>query len=335
MYLVGIDVASQDVTAACLAPTLIGGAVTFAVIWQGRTFTQDEAGWRDLAAAIPSDQEAVIIMEATGVYSERIAAHLFQRGLAVHVEPPGKVKLAFYERGKTDTVDARQLAEYAFRFSDRLHPWQPRAAVVEQLAALLTSRDMLTRNRTAHLNLMKAFQRKPDDMTAILTTQHALVAQLDEELDGMRDTMTRLIATNPQMQTQVAHLLSIPNIGLLLAVELLILTNGFTAHLRYQELASYCGICPFEYSSGSSVYRAPKGDNAGPARMRKLLYLAAMRMRRNHPGMRRYFERKVAEGKPPRLALRNLENKCLKLMCGVVNSGKPYIDGYRSRPSFS
>ena len=306
MYLLGIDVASQDVTAACLIPTLRHGAVAFEAVWQGRTFAQDEAGWGDLVAALPSG-EGVIVMEATGVYK------------------------AFTARGKSDPVDARQLAEYAFRFSDQVHPWQPREAVVEQLAALLASRDMLTRNRTAHLNLIKALRRKPDDMTAILTTQHALVTQLDAELTAMRDTMTQLIAANPQMHAQVTHLRSIPNIGLLLAVELLIMTNGFTAHLRYQELASYCGICPFEYQSGSSVYRAPKGDNAGPARMRKLLYLAAMRMRRAHPDMRNYFERKVAAGKPPRLVLRNLENKCLKLMCGVLKSGKPYIPGFCSQ----
>lgn len=78
--------------------------------------------------------------------------------------------------------------------------------------------------------------------------------------------------------------------------------------------------------------RRRRSDGAGPARMRKLIYLAAMRLRRNHPKFRTYFERKKVEGKDGRLILNNIANNLLKLICGVLKSGKPYIKEFRSLP---
>jgi hypothetical protein len=75
-----------------------------------------------------------------------------------------------------------------------------------------------------------------------------------------------------------------------------------------------------------------KADGRGPARMRKLLYLAAMRMMRNHPEYKKYYKRKELEGKGGRLILNNLENKILRLIVGVLKSDKPYMKKYQGLP---
>ena len=70
---------------------------------------------------------SVVCMEATGVYSEAVAHYLATYGFRVSVEPPLKVKRAFDPVGhKTDPVDSKQIAEYAYRYSDELRFWQPR-----------------------------------------------------------------------------------------------------------------------------------------------------------------------------------------------------------------
>ena len=64
--------------------------------------------------------------------------------------------------------------------------------------------------------------------------------------------------------------------------------------------------------------------------MRRLLYLASMSVRTHQPDFRRYFERKVAQGKPRKLVLNNIANKLLKIMCAVLRNQTPYIPNYRS-----
>lgn len=47
------------------------------------------------------------------------------------------------QRGKNDTVDAFRIAEYAYRFRDRIRLWQPPRPVIQQLAFLSAARQRL------------------------------------------------------------------------------------------------------------------------------------------------------------------------------------------------
>jgi transposase len=95
-------------------------------------------------------------------------------------------------------------------------------------------------------------------------------------------------------------------------------------------LAAYIGICPYENSSGSSRHKKPTSRHYGPSPMRRLIHLAAMSVRQHAPAFKRYFLRKLAEGKPKQLILNNIANKLLKIVCAVARTRTPYIPGYRS-----
>ncbi|WP_461129840.1 IS110 family transposase [Spirosoma aerophilum] len=47
------------------------------------------------------------------------------------------------QRGKTDSIDAQRIAEYAFRFRDQLRLWEPPRHVIQQLALLSAARQRL------------------------------------------------------------------------------------------------------------------------------------------------------------------------------------------------
>ena len=97
----------------------------------------------------------------------------------------------------------------------------------------------------------------------------------------------------------------------------------------------YIGICPHEFSSGTSVYRKPKSTGYGSARLRKLLYLASMSVRTHNRNFHNYFERKVAEGKNKHLILNNIANKLLRIVCAIIKNGTDYSDNYMSvHPKF-
>lgn len=326
-YAIGLDIADLTFTASCVTPY-------FAVCFGGCTFPQSPEGWERLLTLCQehaiAKATALVVMEATGVYSERISYYLSQQGFAVYVEPPGKIHKAFYERGKTDPLDSRQIAEYGFRYRDQLHPWRPKTVTVDQLQTLLTVREQLTGMRTACKNVLHSLSRKHYPSETAKQVYTDLKDDLKDKIADIDVRMQTLIDGDAYLSSTITQVASITHVGFLLAVNLLVVTDGFANHLNHAQLAAYLGICPFEHQSGTSIMRRPRSDGAGPARLRKLIYLAAMRLRQNNPDFKRYFERKVAEGKSKRLILNNISNHALKLICGVIRSGKPYIKNYRS-----
>ncbi len=330
MYSIGLDISDKTFTSTCCTYT----AEAFSYQWNARDFSQTDAGFNEFLAALQTHgidaTRCNIIMEATGIYSEAVSLFLFERGFSVFVEPPLKVKRAFYERKKSDPVDSRQIAEYGIRFADLLHAWQPREALIDVLASLLTTRESVTVFQAGCKATLKGLQKKPnaESLTVIYEKNIADMKARIKEIDALIDTQ---IATNPRLFQTYEHVCSVPHVGRLLALNLLLITNGFTEHVDHRQLAAFIGICPFEHQSGTSVYRRPQSDAAGPVRLRKLLYLASMRMRAYFPDYKAYYLRKTAEGKSGKLVLNNLANKALKLICGIIRSGKPYIKTFTSQ----
>jgi transposase len=90
------------------------------------------------------------------------------------------------------------------------------------------------------------------------------------------------------------------------------------------------GIVPLPYESGKSVRRRTSSSGVGPSVLRKLLYLSSMTSRRYDEDMKKYFLRKVAEGKSKKLVLNNIANKLIKILVALITSKKPYIKNFLS-----
>lgn len=274
---------------------------------------------------------SVICMEATGVYSEACAHYLLANGFRVSVEPPLKVKRAFDPVGhKTDPVDSRQIAEYAFRYIDELKFWQPKEELIEKIRQLLSARERFTKQSVSIQNAMKAYERHLIKVSLIekanqqtLGTLKKHIAEIDKELD-------RLIRQNPTISQMSNQLKSIPGVGLLLASSLIVMTDSFNSISDYRPLAAFIGVCPYQHRSGKSIYRQPRIRISGPSYTRKLLMLAARSVATHNESFRKYYLRKQAEGKAKQLVLNNIANKLLKIACAMIKNNDPYINNYRS-----
>lgn len=323
MYL-GIDIAKHTFTATLLTDPKH-------VLFFGQTFPNTPAGFQQmLRAAQPfgiTPQNCQMIMEVTGVYGEKLCHFFSRHQFRVYVEPGHFMRRAFRLKPKTDPIDSRMIAEYGFRYQDELHEWQVPDRLLEQIQVLLVNRELLVKDRTAHKNVRKALLEKaePD----LLHSHDQIVTFLKGQITAIEQQITAQISQRPLLQQHVSNLCSIPGIKLLYAANFLVVTNGFLL-VDYRNLASYLGVCPHAYTSGTSVYKRPKSDKKGPDRMRKLLFLAAMSSTRQHGAFRQYFQRKKAEGKHGDLILNNIANKILRLSCAIVKSGHPYNPGYKS-----
>lgn len=324
-YFVGIDIASNSFVVAV-------GTPPWHLVGKPHEFENSEEGFQVLLSWLEEHRwqsgETVACMEATGVYGESLAYFLYAKGYRVAVEPPLKVKRAFQPGGpKTDAADSAQIAEYACRFEDELHFWRPPTELVEQIQVLLATREQFSNQKTAHHNAWRALRRKVVRTPLAEQLHQQSIAQLQKHIHDIDAELRRLIDSDPAFKHMLLLLLSVPGVGLLLASHLILLTQ---ASLEPKELASYLGIAPNEFSSGTSVFQKACSRGYGPPAVRKLLYLASCSVRTHREQFRSYFLRKTAEGKSKRLVLNNLANKLLKISCAVLRSNTPYIPNYRS-----
>jgi transposase len=117
---------------------------------------------------------------------------------------------------------------------------------------------------------------------------------------------------------------------MLLAAHLLVITENFTKIQKPKRLAAFIGIVPYQHQSGTSVSKRAKIRHFGPGPSRKLLRLAAQSVATHDVTFRRYYLRKLAQGKAKALVLNNIANKLLKVACAMIQNNTRYIKDYRS-----
>lgn len=328
-FYVGIDISSEDYAVSV-------GVEPWKIVGKTAQFSNNPDGYTAMLAWLEQQgiqaSQVVVCMEATGVYGEELAYYLVANRYRIAIEPPLKVKRAFFPYGhKNDRVDSQQIAEYSYRFYDELRFWQPREEILEQIQVLLSTREQFVRQKTAHMNSLKSIRRKVVKTPLAETLHEQNIQRLKKDIKVIEDEIRKLIDQDPGFGQMIALLTSITGVGLLLAVNIMLIMLMFpeTIH-NHKQMSAYLGICPYEHRSGSSIYKPDSSRFFGPERVRKLLYLASMSLREHDTQFKKYFLRKTAEGKSGRLVLNNIANKLVKIMCAVVRTKTPYIKNYHS-----
>ena len=328
LILIGVDIAAESFT-------LTTHDTVSKKYSSSELFSSDPEGLEKLQAYLDEHQmtpaNTVFCMEATGVYVEPLAYFLAAKGYPLVIEAPHKAKRAFYPLGgKSDPLDSRQLAEYAFRFFDQLSFWAPSEVIVEQIRVLLTAREQLGRQSTATKNALRAIRNKVIRTPPAEVAFESVIENLKLQIKLIDQEIKNRTTGHSTFGSTMALIMSVPGVGLLLAANLLTLSNGFTQPLDPRSIASHLGICPLPFQSGTSILRRSRSRGGGPSILRKLLYLAAMNLRNFNPGFKQYFLRKKEQGKCGALILNNIENRLLKIICAVIRTRMPYIPDYRS-----
>ena len=278
-----------------------------------------------------TNANSIICMEATGVYCEALAYYLVAKGYSVAIEPPLKVKRAFDPVGhKTDAVDSKQIAEYAYRYNDELRFWKPKDETIEKIKHLLTAHEQFTKQKVAVKNALNAYEKHITKVPMIIKAHKQTLKQLEKHIADIDKELNRNIHQNPDVFQKTSTLKSISGFGMLLSAHLVAITDGFNTIDNYKSLASFIGIAPYKHQSGISIHKKDRSRKYGPASARKLLRLAAQSVSMHDEQFRKYYLRKLAEGKQKALVLNNIANKLLKIAYAMVKSNNQYIKNYQS-----
>lgn len=283
----------------------------------GGRFANNRKGHKTLIRWIGQAPVARVVFEPTGAYHRELARALAEAGLPAAAVNPWQARRfaeATGKRAKTDRIDAATLA----RLGALLEP-EARALPspgVEALRELRLARAALIRDRTAARN------RAPHLTLALVRRQNARrLAAIERDLLAANQAIAALVERDPRLSRAAAILVSIPGISAVTAAAVLAEMPELGS-LEPAAAASLGGLAPMTRQSGNWHGRAAiRGGRAG---LRRALYMAALTASRFNPDLTAIFNRLVAAGKAPKLALTAVMRKLLLLANALLRDDREW-----------
>ena len=136
----------------------------------------------------------------------------------------------------------------------------------------------------------------------------------------------RIIESDAELKENYAIITSIKGVARQNGACLLIFTNNFRRFdLDARKIACYYGVAPFGKESGTSIHSPAKTSHFANKLIKALLGQAAHCAKIFNPEIRDYYNRLVARGKKPQVALNNVKNKLIRIIVALVRK-KVYYD---------
>jgi transposase len=243
-------------------------------------------------------------------------------------------------RGKSDPIDALAIARAALR-EPRLD--RPRAGEerLRELRLLVDHRDDLVDERRRAQQRLRWHLHELDPLLGVpagaldrpvwldrvarklARRQQTLQVRIARDLVGRCRALTRTILELERelavMTTQTAPgLLELPGCGAVTAAKLLAEIGPIERFQTDAQLARHGGVAPLEASSGR--VRRHRLDRGGNRQLNCALHRIAVTQSRVHPAARAYLERKQAEGKSRREAIRCLKRQLARVVFNTLKA---------------
>jgi transposase len=282
----------------------------------GARYANTDAGIAALRAALQADAPAGIVLEATGGYEQLTVQQLWAAGLPVAVINPERARSfarAAGRRAKTDAIDARMLAHFGAKLQPAAQP--PPEETSAAVGDLVTRRRQLQEMLTAEQNRR---ERAPARLRPGID---AHLAWLRQHLAELEREVAQVIAADPATAAKAKALRAIPGIGPVVVATLLGALPELGT-LRRQEVAALVGVAPINRDSGGRTgVRAIAG---GRRASRAPLSMAALTASRRG-AFKPFYDRLIAAGKPPKVALVALMRKLVVVANAVLRDGTVWV----------
>jgi transposase len=297
-----------------------------------RQFTNDDDGMEQLMEwlnELNSDfEDTLFCMEATGLYCFPLTRFLAANSIDIWIEHAAQIKKATaLARGKNDKVDSQRIVLYATKNLERLRLWKPMDATLEKIKHLASLRTRLVETKKKLVTPIKEFEDMGNTAMAKLLTKtiKSSLAAIDKDLKNIEAKIIDIVNEDENLKLLYKLITSVVGIGFVTAINLLVHTNGFTVLKDARKLACYCGVAPFEYSSGSSIRGKTKVHFMANKKLKCNLHMASLSAVKLDADLKTYYERKVAEGKNKMSVLNAVKNKLLARVVAVVNKQQEYV----------
>lgn len=269
------------------------------------------------------DYKIYIAMENTGRYNYNLYEALERFSILVYVINPIHIKKSLgLVRGKNDRIDAERIALFIEKNYNDLPQWKPNTLSIKQLKILQTERRYRIKIKSGLVKQQhdyKSMKTMKIDKE-LLKLNESLVKSLILQIKKIEDKIQFIISNDNQLKEQSNRMQTIPGVGKVLTWMILSKTEGFTKINNPKKMACFAGVVPFDHQSGTSLRYKPKVSVFADKELKRVLHLAAMSAIRLENDLRKYYLRKIEEGKNKMSILNAIRNKIIHRIFALIKN---------------
>ena len=162
------------------------------------------------------------------------------------------------------------------------------------------------------------------DVTESISFLEEQLKSIKEKILQVEEVMEQLIAASSSLCTNYLLLRSIKGIGIINAIVLLCVTNNFQRFDNPRKFACYCGVTPFEHTSGISIRRKTQTSPLANKEVKVYLTRAAICISWD-PQMKAYYKKENSGGKHKASVINAVRAKIIARSFAVIRRQTPFV----------
>ncbi|NCD67823.1 transposase [Mucilaginibacter agri] len=272
-------------------------------------------------------KNTVFGMEHTGIYSQHLLTVLTKIGANIVIDSAYHIKQSLgLVRDKTDFLDALRIAQYVYKNRENLRFWIPKREVLIQLKYLSSLRWGLISAKISLKNPIKERDLFFDKKMKLFQSLYAKpsIYALDQEIIRTEKAISDLVKSDEKINYLFTLVTSVPCIGPVTALEIIITSNEFINFSDPRKFACYAGLAPFKRESGTVSFKMRVSKIANQ-KIKALLTICAFTATRSIPDIKEYYRKKTKdEGKAKMSVINAVRNKLILRIFACVNENRVY-----------
>lgn len=299
-----------------------------------KQFKNDKNGFESLLKWLEKQTAStfdsiLICFEHTGLYSLPLAVFLEENNIPYSMISALAIKRSLgITRGKNDYIDSKRIADFSYRYQDKISLTKLPAKDIAKLQSLLTLRGRLSNTLgrfTVSKNEASKFMGK-DASPELFSVYENMISTIKEQIKNLERSIKEIIKNNDELKLSFELITSVKGVGLIVACYLISYTHNFTRFSTWRKFACYSGIAPFDHQSGTSVKGRTQVSSIANKEMKKILHLAAICAIHTDTEMTEYYNRRQNEGKHKMAIINIVRNKIVSRVFVIVKRGTPFVD---------
>ncbi len=273
-----------------------------------------------------SFEALTVVLEPTNTYHVELIYWLNDKKAKICLANPKDVHHYAKSLGrdsKTDRLDSFALAQFGLT-RKKLHFWQPPSKIVRQLNALIRLRNCIVQDRVREQNRLDTLPN--EELRFVGNYLQQQIELLRQQETCINAEIQQLISKDEGLKPISARLRSIPGIGPVVTSLMIVLFSN-RDFKNGAQAASFCGLIPKEYQSGSSIEGKPRLTKRGPGYIRAGLRMAAaaVLVTKKSSSLKAYYERLIQSGKSKASALGALMHKLVVVAFAIWRDNVDYL----------
>lgn len=298
-----------------------------------KQFQNNNQGYKQLVKWAEKTRESEIgkqlfCFEHTGLYSLPLSIFLAENNLLFCAVSALEIKRSLgLKRGKSDRIDARSIARYAYLRRAELKPSPQPSKTLLKLQHLISLRRRMVKQRSgfkAAMNEQKMFLETKEN-EVLFHVQQDMINQLNFNISQIETEIKQIISDDEHLNEYYQLIITVKGVGMVLATHLLVYTQCFTRFKSWRQFACYCGVAPFERQSGISLNARKHVHYLANKKIKTLLNLSACSAILCDPELKSYYSKRVASGHSKMSTINIIRNKILSRVFAVAKRKTPYV----------